>query len=292
MTTILVTGATGKVGQRLVPRLLNWCGDSTIRVLVRSAEAAQRFAELGAEAVVGDLREAHDRAKALAGADIVVNTAATFRGVPEADMEAVNRDAAIALGRDAAAAGVRRFVQISTILVFGPGRGRPVLESDEMLATQSYPRTKREAEEALTAIARDNASAGFGLVVVRLPFVYGEGDSHVRDIAAFYANRPLHQRLTVAHHADVAQAIFRAITTPGIEGRSYNVADDAPLTLWELWKMHGVPVQESSGADESAVPQDLDDPWSGYPDTSRIRDELGYRPVYPTAWSAKAAGAL
>ncbi len=290
MTTILVTGATGKVGGRLVPRLLSWCGDSTIRVLVRSPQAAQRFAALGAEAVVGDLLDAGDRAKALDGAQIVVNAAAAFRGVAEAEMEAVNRDAAIALGRDAVAAAVRRFVQISTILVYGPGRGRPLRESDELLATAGYPRTKREAEAALTALAADAASTGFGLVILRVPFVYGEGDSHVRDIVPMYANVPLHQRLTVVHHADVAQAVYRAISTPGIDGRAYNVSDDAPATLWDLWQMHGVPVEESPT--ESTGQRTQDDPWLGVPDISRIREELGYRPVYPTAWSAKAAGAL
>jgi len=87
--TILVTGATGKVGQRLVPRLLSWRepGDE-IRVLVRTPEAAGHFAAAGAQTVVGDLTEAGDRKRALDGAALVVNVAATFRSpaVTEADM--------------------------------------------------------------------------------------------------------------------------------------------------------------------------------------------------------------
>src|SRR5690242_21691200 len=90
--TILVTGATGQVGRRLVPRLLSWRepGDA-VRVLVRTREAAGRFEALGAQAVAGDITEAADRKRALDGVALVVNTAATFRdpGVAESGMYAV-----------------------------------------------------------------------------------------------------------------------------------------------------------------------------------------------------------
>ena len=57
--TILVTGVTGQVGRRLVPRLLSWRepGDA-VRALVRTREAAERFEALGAQAVVGDITKA------------------------------------------------------------------------------------------------------------------------------------------------------------------------------------------------------------------------------------------
>src|ERR1700729_503907 len=135
--TILVTGATGQVGRRLVPRLLSWRepGDA-VRVLVRTREAAERFDALGAQAVVGDITETADRKHALDGVALVVNTAATFRdpGVAESDMYAVNRDAAVALARESMQAGARRFVQVSTALVYGPSVGRPALEDDPLLA--------------------------------------------------------------------------------------------------------------------------------------------------------------
>ena len=150
---ILVTGATGQVGRRLVPRLLSWREPSVaLRVLVRTRESAERFEALGARAVVGDLLEAADRKQALDGVALVVNCAATFRGpaVSDDDMFAVNRDAAVALAKESAQAGVRRFVQISTNLVYGPGVGRPVREDDLLRAVvtpqqRAYPASKREA---------------------------------------------------------------------------------------------------------------------------------------------------
>ena len=284
-STILVTGATGQVGRRLVPRLLTWQRpDQRIRVLVRSREAADRFAALGADAVVGDLREAADRVKALDGVDTVVNSAAAFRDVAEDEMRAVNRDAALALGRESVEAGVTRFVQLSTNLVYGPGRGRPLAEDDELLATGGYPGSKREAEEGLAALRE---TAGLGLVVVRLAFVYGDGDPHILNWFPRAATWASHQRLTMVHHADVAQIVARVIALAGLEGRVYNVADDAPMTAWDLYALCGRRMDLTEAADRT-----VSDPWFGVADTSRIRAELGFRPLFPTAWSARAGGAL
>lgn len=143
----LVTGATGQVGRRFVPRLLRSAapGDE-VRVLVRDAERGEPFAGLGAQVVVGDLRDVEVLGKATAGADAVVNVAAAFRGVTDEEARAVNRDAAVELGRAAVASGVRRFVQVSTGLVYGAGRGRALLESDETVPGThlwgAYPESK------------------------------------------------------------------------------------------------------------------------------------------------------
>src|SRR5579859_6981525 len=214
--TILVTGATGQVGKRLVPRLLSWRepGDQ-IRVLVRTSQAAEHFTELGAQAVVGDLLEAADRKRALDAASLVVNVAATFRGphVTDEDMFAVNRDAAVALARECAQAGVRRFVQASTNLVYGPGIGRPVREDDELRAVvtpqqRAYPASKREAEELLRELSTES---GLDVVTLRLAFVYGDGDPHIENILPRYTGVATNEPMAMAHHADVAQGVHRAI---------------------------------------------------------------------------------
>lgn len=290
---ILVTGATGQVGSRFVPRLLQRTagpahgGGDSVRVLVRDEARAEPFTRLGAEAVVGELRDAADVRKAVEGADAVLNIAASFRGVPDEESWAVNRDAALDLGRAAADAGVTRFVQVSTNLVYGEGRGRPCLEDDgpapRTLPWGVYPRAKTEAEAGLAELARER---GLDLRVARLAFVYGEGDPHLAQSMRWAGSWATHQRLHMVHHADVAQGLLRVLYSADAAGRTYNIADDAPVTAVELHQLNGVEVP----ADMAGRP--LSDPWEGIVSTLRIRDELGFRPLYPSVWTARDAGAL
>ncbi|WP_369389075.1 NAD-dependent epimerase/dehydratase family protein [Streptomyces sp. CG1] len=281
----LVTGATGQVGRRFVPRLVAQAQAGTVRVLVRDAARGERFAELGAEVVTGDLRDADALGKAVAGVDAVVNVAASFRGVPDEEAWAVNRDAAVALGRAAAAAGVRRFVQVSTGVVYGTGRGRPMTEDDEIRPGGelwgAYAESKAAAERELLAL-----EGGMEVRVGRLPFVYGEGDPHLADSLRWAANWASAQRLQMAHHADVAQGLMRLLYAPAVNGPLYNIADDAPVTAVELHQLNGVEVP--AGMYTRSDP----DPWFGIMSTQKIRRDLGFRPVYPTVWSARDAGAL
>ncbi len=286
MTTTLVTGATGQVGRRFVPRLLQWTepGD-TVRVLVRDAERGARFAELGAEVVLGDLRDETDRAKALAGADRVINVAAAFRNVPDTEAWAVNRDAALALGRQALDAGVGRFVQTSTNLVYPAGRGRPSREGDQLVTGDAmvYSLSKAQADTGLLAL---HAEHGLPLVIVRLAYVYGEGDPHLREAVPRVAEWTAHRRLPMVHHADVAQALRRALLAPGVEGRIFNAADDAPVSAFDVYRLNGL------AWDETAAREDAPDPWFGITDSQSLRDELGWRPQYPSIWTARDAGVL
>ncbi|MFE4216732.1 NAD-dependent epimerase/dehydratase family protein [Streptomyces sp. NPDC056844] len=281
----LVTGATGQVGRRFVPRLLQGAtpGDE-VRVLVRDAARGERFAELGAQVVVGDLRDAGVLAGATAGVDAVVNVAAAFRGVPDEEARAVNRDAAIELGRAAVASGVRRFVQVSTGLVYGAGRGRALVESDGTIPGThlwgTYPESKWEAEQALGAMEGLN-----DLRIARLPFVYGDGDPHLADVMKWAPKWPAMQRLHMGHHVDVAQGLRRLLYAPGAQG-VYNIADDAPVTMVDLFQFHGLPVPQE------ALDLDVPDPWHGVMSTTRIRHELGYRPLIPSVWTAREAGVL
>jgi nucleoside-diphosphate-sugar epimerase len=297
--TILVTGATGQVGRRLVPKLLSWRepGDE-VRVLVRTPEAAERFTALGAQAVIGDLTDAADRKRALDGAALVVNSAASFRGegVTPADMYAVNRDAAVALARESAQAGVRRFVQVSTNLVYGPSLGRPAREDDPLRATasaenerqSSYPVSKREAEERLGGLS---AELGLDIVSLRLAFVYGEGDPHIENILSRfgYGNRPAHEQQSMVHHADVAQGVHRALraTRAGASYTAYNLAGDGGSTVFEFFELVGRQLDL-----EAAAGRTVKDPWFGITDTTRAYRELGFRPIYPTAKAAWRDGAL
>lgn len=280
----LVTGATGQVGRRFVPRLLQSAalGDE-VRVLVRDAARGERFAELGAQVQVGDLRDTEVLGKATAGVDAVVNVAAAFREVPDGEAWAVNRDAAIELGRAAAASGVRRFVQLSTGLVYGGGRGRALVEDDETVPGGhlwgAYPESKWEAERGLVALdGLDDLRIG------RLPFVYGDGDPHLAAVMEWAPNWPAMQRLHMGHHVDVAQGLQRLLYAPGAHG-VYNIADEAPVTMVDLFQLHGLPVPQEAY-------EQVADPWHGVMSTTRIRHELGYRPLVPSVWTARDTGML
>ncbi|MER6223891.1 NAD(P)-dependent oxidoreductase [Streptomyces sp900105755] len=282
----LVTGTTGQVGRRFVPRLIQQAqGDERVRVLVRDAARGEPFAELGAEVVVGDLRDEEALGKAVAGADAVVNVAAAFRGVPDDEARAVNRDAAVALGRAAVSAGVRRFVQVSTGLVYGTGRGRPLTEDDESRPGGemwgAYPESKAAAERELLAL-----EGGMEVRVGRLPFVYGEGDPHLADVMRWAAHWAPMQRLHMGHHADVGQGLLRLLYAPAVNGPVYNIADDSPVTAVDLHQINGVELPEDMGTRSDP------DPWLGIMSTGKIRRDLGFRPIFPSVWTARDAGAL
>ncbi|WP_225849591.1 NAD(P)-dependent oxidoreductase [Streptomyces sp. HPF1205] len=285
---ILVTGTTGEVGRRFVPRLLRRAGaDGSVRVLVRDAARAEPSARLGAEVALGDLRDPSDVREAVAGVDAVVNIAAAFRGVPDDEAWAVNQDAALRLARAAAEAGARRFVQVSTNLVYGAGLGRPATEDDEpapgTAGWGAYPASKREAERGLLAL---HAEGGMDVRVARLAFVYGEGDPHLAQSLRWAGRWAAHQRLHMVHHADVAQGLLRVLFAAGPGGRIWNIADDAPVTAVELHLVNGAELPGGMAA------RPLPDPWEGIVSTLRIRDELGFRPLYPSVWTARDAGVL
>lgn len=82
------------------------------------------------------------------------------------------------------------------------------------------------------------------------------------------------------------QALLRLLHTPGPAGRRYNFSDEAPVTAAELHEINGVPLPPDMA--DRVDP----DPWFGVLSNRRARDEPGYRPLYPSVWTARDAGAL
>lgn len=281
---VLVTGATGRVGSRLVPKLLQH-GES-VRVLARDPDRSLPLRDMGAEVVEGDVRDESRLGLALKDVDAVIHLAAAFRRVRDEEAVAINEDATRALGRAAVAENIGRFIFASTNLVYSPGRGRPAREDDELLPDGSYgiyPQTKVAAERALRELDRES---GLGLRVLRLAFVYGEGDPHLAESLLWAREWPLHKRLHLVHHTDVGQALLRALSADGIDGETFNVADDAPVTAFELLEVNAEPVAAE------AADRPLQDPWEGIVDCAKARRELGFRPIFPSLQTARAAGAL
>jgi nucleoside-diphosphate-sugar epimerase len=280
---IFVTGATGKVGNRFVPRLLQ--RGHNVSVLVRDATKTEMLKQQGVKVIQGDLLQLESFAYALRGIDVVVHLAAQFRGVDEATARKSNIDASISLAEAALKADVPRFVFASTNLVYGTGNtSGPSRENDPLLPAFPYPKTKKIAEEALLQLHREK---GLGLRIVRLAFVYGESDPHITEFLPMMSKWQPAKRLHMIHHADVGQALLLAVSTPGIDGSIYNAADDSPITVVELFQLH-----HQSDRLETKGAQEPSNPWDMIVDTTRIRDELNYRPIYPTFYTARDAGVL
>ncbi|MEK5035568.1 NAD(P)-dependent oxidoreductase [Paenibacillus sp. FSL R7-0302] len=252
-------------------------------LLVRDAARVEELHRQGAECVDGDLLQPENYLNALRGNDAVVHLAAQFRGVDEQTTRTANIDGAVSLARAALDADVPRFVFASTNHVYGPGgHSRPSREEDELRPAFAYPQSKAEAEAALLALHREQ---GLGLRIVRFPFVHGERDPHIAEVLPYFSQWNPARRIHMAHHADISQALMLAAFTPGIDGRIYNVADDAPISVAEMLQLH----QAESTPEALQQPYD---PWDMIVDTSRIRDELHYRPIYPSFYTARDAGAL
>ncbi|MGG1515939.1 NAD(P)-dependent oxidoreductase [Paenibacillus oryzisoli] len=277
---VFLTGATGKIGSRVVPRLLQ--RGHHVKLLVRDAAKADWFRRQGAEVYEGDLLHTDNWTDALWGTDVVIHLAAQFRGVDENTARMSNVDASITLARAALKADVPRFVFSSTSMVYGsPNHSRPSREDDELKPISPYPQTKVAAEDALLRLHREQ---GLGLRILRLAFVYGEQDPHVREFLPFMQKWNPAKQLHMVHHADVNQALMLAASTLGIDGRIYNVADDAPISAAELFQLHDHQIPSETQQQEF-------NPWEMILETARIKDELHYRPIFPSFYSARDAGA-
>ncbi len=282
---IFLTGATGKVGSRFVPYLLKQ--GHAVRVLVRTAEQALALKKQGAEVVIGDLLNNKNLAGAIRGVDVVVHTAAQFRGdINEEIATAVNLDATIELAKAALDAGVTRFVFTSTGNVYRDLNVNRLCKEDDVLIPSNlmYPKTKLAAEEALLKLHSDQ---GLDVRIMRLSFVYGDGDPHIEEILPYMINWNPLRKQSMIHHEDVNQALLLAASTPGIGGRIYNVADDTPIAIGELYKLYEGP--EQTPTENGWLMNNL---WELTADPARIKEELNFHPKYPSVYAAKDMGAL
>jgi nucleoside-diphosphate-sugar epimerase len=272
MTTLLLTGATGLVGSRLLPRLAQ--DGFECRALVRSDVALPP----GTTGVRGDLADPGTLRPAVEGVDAVVHLAALFRTGDEAAIWRANLDGTrnlIAAVQEHAPRA--RLIMSSTGNVYDADATRPALETDACSPTAAYPASKVAAEQLL----RDS---DLTWAVLRLPFVYGEGDGHLASIPALAPRFGLHPAHTysVAHHRDIAVAMRLALTGV-MDGRVVNVTDDAPVTVFEMASLAGQPIEGSA--------EPLANPWSGRMDGTLIR-QLGFSPSVPTIQAAARDGIL
>lgn len=173
----LITGGSGFVGRALTSHVLARGYD--VRLPLRQPQRADQT--VGVETVeIGSLSVENDWTVALGDLDKVVHLAARVHVMndnnsdPLAEFRRVNVDGTANLARQAAAAGVRRFVYLSSIKVNGEftQEGRPFTADDSPAPEDPYGVSKYEAEQALRQIAADT---GMEVVIIRPPLVYGLG---------------------------------------------------------------------------------------------------------------------
>ena len=264
--TILLTGVTGLVGTRLLPRLAKAGFDC--RALVRGGKEVPS----GVTAIDGDLFDPESLGRAVSGVSAIVHLAAVFRTVDadliwKSNLEGTRN--LIAAAKDHAPKA--RFIMSSTSNIYDANSARPGREDDAVEPKQAYPASKLAAENELRA-------SGLNWTILRLGFVYGDNDGHLESLPKHAANGKWHPAKTMStiHHRDIATAIRLALTG-AMDGRIVNIVDEAPLSIYELAQLVGDRLEPSS--------EPLVNPWNLHLDSSLARS-LGFQPIVRTVYQA------
>lgn len=244
--TVMVTGANGFVGRALLERLGREPGYRALAgVRDASGEVAATVRRLG------DLAHLPAGSMLLAGVDVVVHCAARVHVMkdasvdPLADFRAVNVQGSLQLARAAAAAGVRRFIYLSSIKVHGEAStpGQPFTADSPLRPQDPYARSKQEAEQALRVLAQES---GMELVIIRPPLVYGPGvKGNFASLGRLIEKgMPLplgaiHNKRSLVGIDNLVNLIIRCIDHPAAANRVLLAADGEDLSTTELLRAVG-----------------------------------------------------
>lgn len=180
---ILLTGATGFIGQKLVRYLLEHT-DATLQLAVRKQcdigiSDALNIQRVGV-ITVGDISLEANWNSALTDCEVVIHAAGRVHVINEEAPDSlhafreVNVEGTLKLARQAIEAGVRRFIFLSSIKVNGEytQSGIPFGPDDEVMPEHPYSISKYEAEKGLMDLAEKSQME---VVIIRPPLVYGPG---------------------------------------------------------------------------------------------------------------------
>ncbi|MEK9899791.1 MAG: complex I NDUFA9 subunit family protein [Rhodospirillaceae bacterium] len=220
---VTVFGGSGFLGRYVVERLADL--DMTVQVAVRDPEAAKYLRTLGQVGQVTpfacDVTDAAAVARAVEGADAVVNLVGILAERGRQTFKALHADAPAAIAIAAASAGVRSLVHVSAI------GAAPNALSD-------YARSKAAGEAALRSGFPD-------AVIVRPSIVFGPEDEFFNLFAGLARVAPAlplfgggETRFQPVYVADVADAIVASLSDPSARGQTYELGGLEVCTFAEL----------------------------------------------------------
>ncbi|HET9719505.1 MAG TPA: NAD-dependent epimerase/dehydratase family protein [Solirubrobacteraceae bacterium] len=315
---VAVTGPTGTFGHGLVPLLETESGVRRVVGIARRPFDPRREGWSKLEYRRGDVRRRDALVDAFTGADVVVHLAFLITGTSRREaIRQVNIEGTRNAFEAAREAGVTRFVYASSVAAYGFHADNPIGMTEDWpvrpAARLFYAQEKAELESLLTEEAM--AAPHPELYLLRPPIVLGPhaagAKATVPEPLARAALAILglagHMRLPLPvlaaevpmqfiHEADVGQALLRCVLGEGPPG-AYNIAGDGVLTGSDVVRELGLmPVPVPAGVVHTATRTLASLPWPGlvppaaewvealsHPsimDTSKAREELGWRPAY------------
>lgn len=237
----LVTGANGLVGRPLCAELIHQ-GHMVVSAVRSENIQINEFDHVTIGSIVGNT----DWSTALLDVDVVVHLAARVHVMndpavdPLAEFRNVNVDGTLNLATQAAKAGVKRFIFISSIKVNGERTdiGKPFKEDDAANPKDAYSLSKFEAEQGLLLIAQQT---GMEVVIIRPPLVYGAGvkANFKSMMQAVKRGIPLplgaiYNKRSFVYVGNLVDLITRCIDHPAAVNQVFLVSDGNDLSTTEL----------------------------------------------------------
>lgn len=296
---VLITGATGFVGGAL--RKVMARAGFDVLAAVRAPYA--KSDAIPNAYLVGDIGPETDWSAALSGVEAVVHLAARVHVMrdsaddPLAAFRAVNRAGTLNLARQAASAGGKRFIFISSIKVNGEGHASPYTEFDPPAPQDAYAISKWEAELGLREI---ESATGMDVVILRPPLVYGPGvgANFLRLMRSVERGWPMpfgrvDNRRSLLYLGNLTDAIRLCLDHPAAAGKTFLVSDGEDVSSADLIRRVALAMHRPSrllplppawlravgtlfgrGAEVDRLLGSL------CVDNSKIRRELGWRPPF------------
>ncbi len=234
---VFITGGTGFIGGHVARRLTETGHE--LHCLVRSSSDTRRLQALGAHLVPGTVNDLAALQDGMQDCDVLIHMAGVY-SFWEPDMSVlprVNVEGTRTVMRAAAAAGVRRVIDVSTVAVYGVPDEKPFNEETPHAPglTTLYARTKRQAEEIVRQTAGEQ---DMELVVLQPGAVIGAGDTRATGqylIELLRGRLPLmsfsESQMNFIHVEDVCDAVERCLAADDVVGQTY-LLGGTQMTMW------------------------------------------------------------